>query len=91
LRNLGVTDFYVIQDSSEQRWGISLGIFKSEEAARAHLATLAQKGIRSARIVDYKVPSNKIAFQLRDLDVNAKGNLDKIKADFPRQESRSCG
>ncbi len=91
LRNLGITDFYVIQDSSEQRWGISLGIFKSEEAARTHMATLAQKGITNARIVDYKVSSNRIAFQLRGLDANAKGSFDKIKAEFPRQESRNCG
>lgn len=90
LRNLGITDFYVIQDGSEQRWGISLGIFKTEEAARMHMATLTQKGVRSARIVDYKVPSNKVVFQLRDLDANAKASLDKIKAGFPRQESRNC-
>lgn len=90
LRNLGITDFYVIQDGSEQRWGISLGIFKTEEAARMHMATLTQKGVRSARIVDYKVPSNKVVFQLRDLDANAKASLDKIKDGFPRQESRNC-
>lgn len=90
LRNLGVTDYYVIQDSTEQRWGVSLGIFKTEEAARTHMATLAKKGISNARIVDYKISPNKVAFQLRDLDAAAKGSLDKIRAEFPRQESRNC-
>ncbi|MDB5761140.1 MAG: hypothetical protein JWQ21_135 [Herminiimonas sp.] len=90
LRSLGVTDFYVIQDSSSQRWGISLGIFKTEEAARAHLASLNQKGIRSARLIEHRVPLNRIAFQLRDPDAKTKAGIDKIKIDFPRQEVRNC-
>lgn len=87
LRRLDISDFYVIQDNSSQRWGISLGIFKSEEAARAHLQILMQKGIRNAQLVDYRLASNRIAFQLREPDT---GNLDRIKAGFPRQEVRGC-
>jgi hypothetical protein len=90
LRKLGITDFYVIQDGSEQRWGISLGIFKTEEAAQAHLAALNQQGIRGARLLEHKVPLNKIAFQVRELDPGTKGNIEKLKVDFPRQEMRNC-
>ena len=91
LRNLGVTDFYVIQENSDQRWGISLGIFKTEEAARTRLTALNQKGIRSARLIGYRIPLNRIAFQLRESDAGTKAGIDKIKADFPRQEVRNCG
>jgi hypothetical protein len=90
LRKLGITDFYVIQDASEQRWGISLGIFKTEEAAQSHLAALNQQGIRSARLLEHKVPLTKIAFQLRELDPGTKGSIEKLKVDFPRQEMRNC-
>ena len=90
LRRLGIKDFYVIQESGELHWGISLGIFKTEEAARAHLATLSQKGVRSARLGVHRTPSNKVAFQLRLLDATAKSALDKIKTDFPGQEIRAC-
>lgn len=90
LRRLGVDDFYVIQDGTELRWGISLGIFKSEEAARAHLATLGLKGVRSARLGVHGSASAKVAFQLHELDLGARSRLDKIKADFPRQEVRAC-
>lgn len=90
LRRLGIKDFYVIQESGELHWGISLGIFKTEEAARSHLATLSQQGVRSARLGVHRTPSNKVAFQLRSLDASAKSTLDKIKADFPGQEMRAC-
>lgn len=90
LRQLGITDFYVIQDNSDQRWGISLGIFRTEEAARARLAELNKKGIRSARLIRNKTPLNRIAFQLRQSDADTKASIDKIKAGFPRQAIRNC-
>jgi len=90
LRRLGIDDVYVIQENSALRWGISLGIFKTEEAARARMQLLGQKGVSNARMVEYKVPLNRVAFQLRDLDARAREGLAKIKANFPRQEMRSC-
>ncbi len=87
---MGIEDFYVIQEGADLKWGISLGIFKSEEAARAHLTALHQKGVRSARVGPYAATSTKIAFQLRELDASAKNGLEKIKADFKGIELRSC-
>ena len=89
LRRLGITDFFVMPEG-EQRWGISLGIFKTEEAARAHLATVAQKGVHSARLGRFGKPETKSAFQLRAMDAVVKANVMKILADFPKQESRGC-
>lgn len=90
LKRLGVEDFFVIQDGSALQWGISLGIFKSEEAARNHLNALNQKGVRSARIGTHSPSPNKVAFQLRGLDATAKNSVVKIKGSFPRQELREC-
>ncbi|WP_353155691.1 SPOR domain-containing protein [Herminiimonas fonticola] len=90
LKRLGVNDFFVIQDGSALQWGISLGIFKSEEAARNHLNALNQKGVRSARMGTHSPNANKIAFQLRGLDTAAKNSVVKIKGNFPRQELREC-
>lgn len=89
LRALGVTDFYVIQDSSELRWGISLGIFSSETAAQARLAQLNQQGVRSARIGERNAAS-KLAFQLRDLDGATRDGLEKIRMQYPQQQMRNC-
>lgn len=90
LRRLGVEDFFIIQDNSSLRWGISLGVFKMEEAARAHLANLNQKGVRTARIGQRSVSTNLVAFRLRDLDAESRDALQKIRAGFARQEMRSC-
>jgi hypothetical protein len=90
LRRLGVEDFFIIQDNSPMRWGISLGVFKHEDAAKTHLAALNQKGVRTARIGQRTVTSSQVAFQIRDLDEEGKAAFDKIKAGFPKQEMRKC-
>lgn len=90
LRSLGINDFFIIQDSPNLRWGISLGVFKHEEAARAHLAALSQKGVRSARVGQRTVTSSLVAFQIRELDEDTKAALDRVKAAFPKQEARRC-
>jgi hypothetical protein len=87
LKRLGVDDFFVIQDNSALQWGVSLGIFKTEEAARKQLAELSQKGVRSARVGTQGIGPAKTTFQLRGLDAAAQANL---KQAFPRQEWRDC-
>jgi hypothetical protein len=91
LRRLGVTDFYIIQNHPELRWGVSLGIFRAREAARTHLAALNQKGVRSARIGPYSALAGKLAYRLRQLDGNEIAALEAIRADFPQQRIRDCG
>lgn len=91
LKRLGVEDFFVIQDNSSLQWGISLGIFKSEEAARNQLAALNQKGVRSARVGAHTPTGTKVVFQLRGLDVATKNSVAKMKEAFPKQELRECG
>jgi hypothetical protein len=90
LRRLGVNDFYIIQDNSSLRWGISLGVFKLEEAARSYLTTLNQKGVHSARIGQRSAATGLVAFQLHGLDATAKSAVEKIKAGFPKQTLHNC-
>ncbi|HJV87200.1 MAG TPA: SPOR domain-containing protein [Noviherbaspirillum sp.] len=90
LRRLGIDDFFIIQDNSSMRWAISLGVFKQEEAARAHLASLNQKGVRSARIGERTVTTNLVSFRVRDMNAATKTAVEKISASFSRQEMRNC-
>jgi hypothetical protein len=90
LRHFGVTDFYVIQDAGDFRWGISLGVFRTEDAARALLAAMNEKGVHSARLGLHSVAATKVAYRLRNLDAAALAGLDKATAEFPRAETRSC-
>jgi hypothetical protein len=49
LRNRGIKDAFVI-DAGAQRLAVSLGIFRTEEAATAFLAELGKQGIAGARV-----------------------------------------
>ncbi|WP_293780879.1 SPOR domain-containing protein [uncultured Oxalicibacterium sp.] len=90
LAKLGVKDYFVIQDSSPLQWGISLGVFRTEDGARAQLAALTQQGVRTARVGTQGIGARRIAFQIRGLDAAGKQNLDRIKEAFPRQQWRDC-
>ena len=90
LRRLGIDDFYVIQDNTDLRWGISLGMFKTADAARLHLANLAQKGVRTAKVTARPGTNSKTAFQLRALDATGRATLAQVRLGFLRQDIRTC-
>lgn len=90
LRRLGIDDFFIIQDNSNMRWAISLGVFRLESAARAFLVTLIDKGVRTARIGQRGVTSKQVAFQLHNVNPATVSAVEKIIADFPKQDMRKC-
>ncbi|MGZ3158154.1 MAG: SPOR domain-containing protein [Burkholderiaceae bacterium] len=90
LRRFGVNDFFIIKDAGNLQWGISLGVYKTQEAAQNRLADLNKKGVHSVRITPYSTTSTKVAFQLHNLDATTKEAFDKIRSSFPQQEVHSC-
>ena len=90
LTHLGVKDFFIIQDQSNLRWGISLGVFKTEEAAKLYLATLSTKGVHSAKVGVRTVATNKVNYVFKNVTSTEKIALDQIKATFPDQELGAC-
>jgi len=91
LTRLGVTDFFIIQEpSSSLRWGISLGVFKSEEAAKQLLASLVAKGVRSAKLGTRTLMKNKFTYVFNELTTLEKDSLEQLKTEFPAQELRMC-
>jgi hypothetical protein len=90
LKNLGVTNYFVMSDNSPMKWGISLGVFKSEAAAQTLLAALNKQGVHSARITGRGAPTNKLAYQFRNIDSGIKAQLEEIKLSFPMQDERDC-
>ena len=79
-----------MQDQTDMRWGISLGVFKTEDAAKAHLANLNNKGVRTARIGPRTVSAKKFVYQLLALTPEEKKSVDLIKEGFAAQEAREC-
>ncbi|WP_426074610.1 SPOR domain-containing protein [Janthinobacterium sp. DSP2-3-3] len=90
LKQLGVTNYFIMNEGSPLRWGISLGVFKSENSAQSQLASLNKQGVHSARIAPRYSTSKQLAYQFRDLDAATRARLEKIKTQFPEQELRNC-
>lgn len=90
LRQRGITNFFIMQDNSALRWGISLGVFKTEAAAKNLLAQLKQQGVQSARLGTRGAATGNVLFQMRDLNPADKAALEQIAVDFPQQQLRRC-
>ena len=90
LKQLGVTNYFIMGEGSPTRWGISLGVFKSETSAQNHLASLNKQGVHSARVAPRYSSSKQLAYQFRDLDAATRERLDAIAAKFDEQSVRSC-
>jgi len=90
LRALGITNFFVLNESSPLKWGISLGVFRTEAAAQAQLAALNKQGVQTARIAPRYSSNRELFFQFRDISDDAKARIAKIAAKFPEQETREC-
>jgi hypothetical protein len=90
LRKLGVEDFFVVQEDPSFRFAISLGIFKTEEAAKAQLEQLRSKGVRSARVGVRETSVQKNYFMVRDVPDALASRLEQLRQGFPGSELKEC-
>ena len=89
LKALGVTEFIVVQDQTPWRNAISLGIFKTDEAAQARLAELRAKGVRTALAERRENFLRHVVFLVREPDDAIAARLAEIKAGFPGSELKA--
>ncbi len=90
LKALGVEEFFVVQDAGPWRNAVSLGLFKNEEAARAELERLRQRGVRSAVVVRREKLLKQVTFYLREPDASTVARLTELQRDFPATEIRAA-
>ena len=90
LKRLGVDEYFVVPDDAKWRFAISLGVLKTEEAAKARLAALRAKGVKSATVGARDTQLSKIYYQVRDTDVGLAAKLNELKQGFPGSEVREC-
>lgn len=93
LDALGITEHYVIMDGGKWRNAISLGIFKTEEAARNFLARLREKGVKSAVAGKRAQLVKQTAFIIKHPDDVVLSKLVEIRLQFPGSELKpvNCG
>ena len=90
LKNLGVEEYFIVQEEGEQRWAVSLGVFRSEDAAQARLAALRAQGVRSARIGARDTLVPKIWLQVKSVDAPLQARLREIARQVEGSELRDC-
>jgi hypothetical protein len=90
LKRLGVDDFFIVQEDSKFRLAISLGVFKTEEAANGRLADLSKKGVRTARVGPKETSVQKVYFSIREVPDALVTRLNDIRQGFPNTELKDC-
>jgi cell division protein FtsN len=81
LKARGITDFAVMSDNDQWQFAVSLGLFKTEEAANTYLGQLRQKGVSSA--VAGLRGARSVTFVIRDPGDAAAEKIAALKAEFP--------
>lgn len=90
LRERGVASFFVMQGESPLRWAISLGVFKTEAAARVHAATLAKQGVANVRILPRGPQSQRFAYRFRDIDAGVRRRILEAGRGMPAAALHVC-
>ncbi len=90
LKALGVDDYFVVQEEGPQRWALSLGVFRTEEAASARLEALRARGVRSALVGERQTQVQKVWFQVRGADPALLQRLRALASGMPGTELREC-
>jgi cell division protein FtsN len=87
LKQAGHKDLYVV-DGGSQRFTISLGAFRTEDAANALLATLAVQGIRDAKVGPRQQAIAQTMLVIRDPPQPAVARMRDLMPAYPGAELR---
>jgi len=90
LHRIGVNDFFIVQESGPYKLAISLGVFRTEEAAKAELTTLSQLGVRNAKTGERTTTVAKTYLQFHNLEPEMGARLSEMKAPFPGADLHDC-
>ena len=90
LRERGVTNSFVMQDESPLKWAISLGVFKTEAAARNEAARLAKQGIANVRVIGRGPQSQRFAYRFREIDGEIRERIVDAGRGMPAAVLHSC-
>ncbi len=90
LKRLGVDDYFVVSDDPKWRNAVSLGVYKTEDAAKARLAALRAKSVKSAVIGAREPQSGRTWFQVHEAGPALAAKLNELKQGFPGTEVREC-
>jgi len=90
LKALAIDDYFIVQEEGPQRWALSLGVFRTEEAAQARLAALRAQGVRSAQLGARDAVVPKVWLQVKEVDAPLLARLKDVARSIEGSELRDC-
>jgi hypothetical protein len=89
IRAAGIEEYFVVQVAGKWHNAISLGVFKTEEAAKNFQASLRKKGLRATRVGERKSKLKFTVFVLKRIDSGVAARLAKLQKDFANSELKA--
>lgn len=89
LKGRGVAEYFVVQDAGPWFNAISLGVFKTQDAAQRFIENLRAKNVHSAQIGERAGKFKTTVFVLNGLDAATSGKLTALQKDFAGSELRN--
>ncbi len=89
LKSIGLEEYFVVQEAGTWRNAISLGVFKTEEAAHKYLDNIKAKGVKSAVAGERTGSSKLTVFVLKDPDTAVTAKMAAMQKEFPGSELRA--
>jgi hypothetical protein len=90
LRELGVTNFFIMSGDSPMKWAISLGVFKTESGAQTLLAQLNKQGVHSARITPRGPQTTRFSYRFRDIEAAQRERIVSVADAVSSAEVKNC-
>ena len=89
LNKLGISEYLPIIETGRWRFSASLGVFRTEEAAKNYVAALRAKGVQSAQWGEREQRITQTAFLFRDLTESQTSQLSGLKGTYPGSDIRT--
>ncbi len=86
LKARGIEEYFVVSEAGEWQHAISLGVFKTADAAQKFLESLTAKEIRSAKMGERASKLKATVFVFNGLDTATAEKLNNLQKDFPASE-----
>lgn len=90
IKELGVEEYFVVQDAGKWHNAISLGVFKTQEAAHKFRDSIKAKGMKSAKAGERMSKRMFTVFVLKDPDVGLTAKMAALQKDFPDSELKAA-
>ena len=85
-----MTNSFVMQGDSPLKWAISLGVFKTETAARSEAARLTKLGVAGVRVLPRGPQSQRFAYRFRDIDAAIRNQIVEAGRGMPAAVLHIC-